>query len=286
MISCRTAVEAMERQFNCHVCLHDYDGRITACAGPFPLNHRNSFCEFFAKDRRTFLRCCQMEAELSRAKLQNGREPVFKRCHAGVFELAVPVFFKGSVTGALFIGPFKDVRASGAILRQTGATPCPAQALKLREALPELDASQSACLVAFAELLSARFEKSFEGGPEFAQDAPYKVRASHFIDLNFRRNLRLADLAKTLGVGEVRCCQILKAQFGYGFSRLLAERRMEHAKYLLKESMLKTESVAAECGFSEAPYFHRVFKSMTGLTPREYRRKVQRTKTPYGSLLA
>lgn len=289
MSSCGEAAKAFESVFRCHVCFHDYDGRVLACAGPFPLSHRNSFCEHFKKPRKAFALCCQMEAELSREKLQSERKPFFKCCHAGAMELAFPIFFKGSLTGALFIGPFKGVaEAPGAskTLSQKRSLGIPEQAVEAWEALPKLNAQESSNLIAFAELFAAKIEKSFEMELELGAEAPYGKRAKHFIDLNFRREIYLKDLAKTLGVGEARCCQILKAQFGAGFSTLLAERRMEHAKYLLKESLLKMAGVAAECGFSDVAYFHRVFKERTGETPREFRLKTQSEAVSRGSLQA
>ena len=276
MQNCKAAVAAVESQFHCHVCFHDYDGHIIASAGPFPLCHRNNFCFHFTKQRKIFPLCCEMEAELSRARLQRDRVPFVKCCHVGVWEIVVPVFFNGSVTGALFLGPFKHVAMrpeADLILKQKKFTPCRNKALEMREELPALVERECRNLIVFAEMLAARIEKTFEAEP--TQDMPYKQRAVHFIDLNFRRDIYLANLAKDLGVGEVRCCQIMKEQFGVGFSTLLTLRRLEHAKYLLRESMMKMVSVAFESGFQDASYFYRVFKKQIGMTPREYRKNGQ-----------
>lgn len=277
MISCREAVEALEGQFLCSVCFHDYEGRITAFAGAFPLCHRNRFCERFRKPAGVFARCCQMEAELSRAKLGSLRRPFVKRCHAGVYELALPVFFKGSLTGALFIGPFKALAPPpelGELLKQEPKG-VQATALKLREGLPELEEGEAARLAAFAELLELRVENALEKADEKTSEEPVKRKARDFIDMNFRRDVYLKDMAKALRVGGARCCELLRESLGRSFTELLTERRLEHAKYLLKESMAKNAAIASECGFQDAAYFHRVFKARCGETPKAFRIRVQ-----------
>ncbi len=290
MRSCRETIAAFESAFRCHVCFHDYDGRITACAGPFPLHHRNLFCEGVAKDRRSFLVCCEMEAVLSRARLQSGRRAFLKRCHAGVFELAVPVFCLEALTGAMFVGPFREAaQAPGSreeLLEQPCQSPCRAQLEGLRERLPSLDARQLEELTVFAELTAGRIEDSFELEKSMPQDAPYGRKIRYFIDCNFRRDVYLSELAAALGVGEVRTCQLLRKLLGTTFSKALAARRVEHARYLLKESSLKTGAVSSECGFSDPAYFFRVFKEGTGMTPGHYRRRFQAGASPGGRLLA
>lgn len=48
-------------------------------------------------------------------------------------------------------------------------------------------------------------------------------------------------------------------------------RRIEHASRLLESTMLPVTEVAAGCGFENLAYFHRLFRSLYGTTPRGYR---------------
>jgi len=289
MSSCAKAVAALESVFGCHVCFHDYEGRIIACAGPFPLSHRNRFCERVTGDRRDFPLCCEMEAVMSRSRLQSERRPFVKRCHAGVFEVVAPVFHLGSLTGAMFIGPFKEIAepdGCGPLLRQRAKSARQASFHETKGSLPSLDAALAANLVVFAELLARRIEESFQAEKETGEGAPNEKKIRHFIDCGFRRDVYLADLAAILGVGEVRACQILRELFGCGFSKLLAARRVEHARYLLKESTLKTSAIASECGFRDPAYFFKVFKDFAGMTPGEYRARFQTKAPPSATLRA
>ena len=43
----------------------------------------------------------------------------------------------------------------------------------------------------------------------------------------------------------------------------------------LKNTSLKTQAIATEVGFKEVTYFYRIFKSITGQTPIEYRNRIK-----------
>ena len=60
------------------------------------------------------------------------------------------------------------------------------------------------------------------------------------------------------------------------FSEYLTEQRLNYSKILLKDLALNIAEVALKAGFHDAGYFTRRFKQETGLTPREWRLKLER----------
>ncbi|MDO5299129.1 MAG: AraC family transcriptional regulator [Clostridia bacterium] len=67
-----------------------------------------------------------------------------------------------------------------------------------------------------------------------------------------------------------------KALGSGGMSAYIVEVRLRHACEQLVETDQPIETIAAQCGFASAVYFHRVFKKQYGVTPGEYRRHTQR----------
>lgn len=67
-----------------------------------------------------------------------------------------------------------------------------------------------------------------------------------------------------------------KAWGNGGMSAYIVEVRLRHACRQLVETELPIETIAAQCGFASAVYFHRVFKKQYGVTPGEYRRHAGR----------
>jgi AraC-like DNA-binding protein len=49
---------------------------------------------------------------------------------------------------------------------------------------------------------------------------------------------------------------------------------MQKAKELLKMPNISIREVSQRCGYSDANYFARLFRRLTGLTPREYAARV------------
>ena len=60
------------------------------------------------------------------------------------------------------------------------------------------------------------------------------------------------------------------------FSEFLTEHRIIYSKTLLKDLTLNIAQVAAKSGFHDAGYFARRFKQKTGLSPRDWRQKLER----------
>lgn len=56
-----------------------------------------------------------------------------------------------------------------------------------------------------------------------------------------------------------------------GFSHYLQRLRIERAKTLLHTTNRKVSDIAADVGFTDSRYFAKVFKSLTGQTPQQYR---------------
>ena len=72
---------------------------------------------------------------------------------------------------------------------------------------------------------------------------------------------------------------MVRKMYGKTFTQLLTERRLENAKWLLRNKALFTISkIAMVSGFRSTPYFHRVFLRAEGVTPSEFRRKAGKTR--------
>ncbi|HWQ53997.1 MAG TPA: PocR ligand-binding domain-containing protein [Bryobacteraceae bacterium] len=80
------------------------------------------------------------------------------------------------------------------------------------------------------------------------------------------------ELAGKLGISVSHLSRTFKQVTGVTFERTVMERRVELAKRLLLDPALNVSQVAARCGFTDAAYFARVFRSVAGCTPREYMR--------------
>lgn len=83
--------------------------------------------------------------------------------------------------------------------------------------------------------------------------------------------LSLAKLSRKVAMNRSWVSQVINAQEGLSFSLLINTMRVEHAKSLLLDADLSVLEIAFESGFNSKSTFNRVFKDLTGETPRNWR---------------
>ena len=99
---------------------------------------------------------------------------------------------------------------------------------------------------------------------------PALNRIQVYVVCNAKRNITLDDIARHVGMNRTSFCLFFKKATGKTFVIYLNEYRIEFACRLLK---LRKKSIAEICyqaGFNNVPYFNRIFKKATGVSPSEY----------------
>lgn len=96
-----------------------------------------------------------------------------------------------------------------------------------------------------------------------------KIR--HYIDMHYKEDISLQDVAGALHYSDAYFCKIFKQCFGKGFIVYLSEYRVDRAKELLADIAINIKDVSIEVGYRDSNYFARVFKRIVGETPTEYR---------------
>ena len=95
-----------------------------------------------------------------------------------------------------------------------------------------------------------------------------------YISKNYMQDITLCSVAREFGYNVKYLSHTLHALTGIDFRKLVNFYRLNHAKGLLqKNSERNMVSVAEESGFGSLNTFNREFKSITGMTPSEYRKR-------------
>jgi YesN/AraC family two-component response regulator len=98
--------------------------------------------------------------------------------------------------------------------------------------------------------------------------------AINFVDFNLKEPLSLNYLAEQCNVNASYLSAQFKKEKGITLTDYITARRMEHAASLLHSSDLYIQEIASQCGFLDVNYFTRLFKQQSGMSPREYRKRV------------
>jgi AraC-like DNA-binding protein len=93
-----------------------------------------------------------------------------------------------------------------------------------------------------------------------------------YINRNFHDDgLTLEQVSHQTGINDRRIANAIQQEFGCNFKTYVNQIRISEAKRLLLESDLNIGEIAFKVGFGNQSHFNRVFKSLTGKSPSEYR---------------
>ena len=90
---------------------------------------------------------------------------------------------------------------------------------------------------------------------------------------NFRRKIRLQDLAELLHMTPTSFSRYFTMKNNKSFSRFLSEIRIKHACKMLTESEESVSNICYSCGFDTLSNFNKQFREITMRKPTQYRRE-------------
>ena len=112
------------------------------------------------------------------------------------------------------------------------------------------------------------------GQPRRSRSADRLAAAfTSLVERDFTRPRRIEDYAGELGVTPTHLTRACRASCGRGALDILSDRKLYEARRRLVESREQVKDIAESLGFASAAYFTRAFRSETGMSPTEFRRK-------------
>lgn len=84
----------------------------------------------------------------------------------------------------------------------------------------------------------------------------------------------VSELAAECGLSTRHFFRQFKATTGQTLTRYVADRKIDRAKQLLRQSGPAIKVIAWDCGFDSAAAFSAAFRKATGLTPRQFRERM------------
>lgn len=145
------------------------------------------------------------------------------------------------------------------------------RALKQAAAQEELEKEILNLASEIKERIEEEKRKSYDTG----------IRAAlEYMGLNYKKNLKLGEVAEHVGMSESYFSRYFKKVMGEGFSEYLNKIRVEKAKDLLKEQRITMQETAERVGYSNAAYFTQIFKNLTGMSPKAFQKKISGARYP------
>lgn len=96
--------------------------------------------------------------------------------------------------------------------------------------------------------------------------------ALRFISKHYMEDISLDDVARSVSLHPARLSRLLNQYTNCNFRKHINRLRIAKAKQLLLDLTLSVVTVCHQIGFSDQSYFDKVFKTMTGVTPSQFRK--------------
>ena len=103
-------------------------------------------------------------------------------------------------------------------------------------------------------------------------------KVQDYINLHYKEELRLADLAGLVGMTPTAFSRFFKLRTGRSISSYLIDIRLGYATRQLVDTTKSVAEVCYDCGFNNVSNFNRVFKKKKGSSPKTFREVYQRRK--------
>ena len=108
---------------------------------------------------------------------------------------------------------------------------------------------------------------------DFGAKLSWKI--SSYIMHHMAEPLTISDLCAKFYISRSYLWKLLYRETGYSPQMLIRITRITQAAILLRKTDLSIKAIAAAVGIKDAPYFHRIFKTVFNETPDEHRRIFQ-----------
>lgn len=116
----------------------------------------------------------------------------------------------------------------------------------------------------------------YRGSQAMGENDVVIKRAYNYMNKNYQENICLEDIARHVGMNASALCRYYKKNTGKTLFSYLSELRISYAVKLLMNKNMAISQVAYDCGYNNLSHFNRQFKEITGKTPSEYCRLLNR----------
>jgi two-component system response regulator YesN len=123
----------------------------------------------------------------------------------------------------------------------------------------------------------SRLKKEIEIQEHTKAEEPESLldQIEQYLEENFRKKITLDDIADTLHVNRSYLSRYYKNKTGVNLFDEILMKRVEKAKEYLQNTEMKTYEISEAVGVEDAGYFSKMFKKITGVSPKEFRKREQ-----------
>ncbi|PYI53352.1 helix-turn-helix domain-containing protein [Paenibacillus flagellatus] len=139
--------------------------------------------------------------------------------------------------------------------------------------IPAIDVADGEGVVPYYKAMLEKWYLSRSGIAKSSMPAIIE-QSCRYIKENYKEDITLTDMAERANFSVSHFSALFKKHTGTSLINYVNGLKIEEAKKLLLSTSYSVSEITEIVGFSTTPYFSRVFKTTVGLSPLEYRKRM------------
>lgn len=108
-----------------------------------------------------------------------------------------------------------------------------------------------------------------------AKSVSFRRRIDEYLESNLGARIHVDDLVSLTHLSTSHFHRVFRRRFGQPPMSYVMERRVRRAQTLMLAAKQPLIQISLDCGFCDQAHFSRTFRRVVGMTPREWRRKME-----------
>lgn len=229
------------------------------------------FCHMVRQNKTLQERC--IAHDLAAFDVCDKTKSLYKyHCHMGLVEVAEPIVKDGIILGYLLFGQITDQKDRTEIIENAKLTADEFSLDKdeLTDAASRIKYRNDEYIASISIMLEMGASYILMNNILSVRTGSLAFGISEYIKANLAGDLTIEALCEQFYISRSTLYNISSRFYGCGISDYIVSLRIGKAKNLLSGCDLPVYEIAAAIGIADGNYFTKVFKKITGMTPKSY----------------
>jgi AraC-like DNA-binding protein/ligand-binding sensor protein len=251
------------------------------CCNMLGGHQNNKICMMIRNSKQGLQKCFECDQRHYRKAINSGESLIYS-CHAGFWDIAVPIFVQGRhiatiSSGQVLSSPVSEKGFQALRQKLDWLEITEARLRKTYETAPYLPKKKLRYVIRLLEMFAFQLCESLHHIRELEKKLEKEEvrKAKEYIHQRYGDPmLCLADVAKHVGFSRAHFSHMFKCATGISFTMFLQNCRIEAAKHDLLYTQKSITEICFNCGFNSLTHFNRIFRGVEHQSPSQYRKKL------------
>ena len=240
----------------------------------YPTKELSSFCRMARSKPEINQKC--IDCDLNHMKeIKKKDAPFIYTCHLGLTEVIAPLKENNVIISYFMFGQFlideNKKQSRSLIFNNLKEYGMDVDDATLKNSIKKIYCLNSSKLKALVKIFEAIVSQIISTRVIDYSEIKFLNNLNLYIDAHISENIRVRDIYRHFNISRGALYMLSKKYIDCSINTYILRRKIEQAKNLLANANIKIKEISKNTGFSDYNYFARLFRKMTGISPRAYR---------------